>query len=67
MKSAGTKELVAAVEHATGYKVVVDTIENISEDAQMVQPPPPFALASIGRAVARAVQDSERASEPVKN
>ena len=35
MKSAGANELVAAVERATGYRVTVDTVEAIAEDAQM--------------------------------
>ena len=35
MKSAGPKQLVATVEQTTGYEVVVDTVEDIGEDAQM--------------------------------
>jgi hypothetical protein len=47
MKSAGTKELVAAVERATGYTVVVDTVEDISEDAQMLSARPELPVHTI--------------------
>lgn len=47
MKSAGANELVAAVERTTGYKVVVDTVDNIGEDAQMVSARPELPVHTI--------------------
>jgi hypothetical protein len=47
MKSAGTNLLVEAVEKTTGFKVVVDTIEGIFEDAQMISARPEMPVHSI--------------------
>ncbi len=47
MNSAGAKALVDSVEQATGYKVVIDTIEGISEDAQMISARPELPVHSI--------------------
>jgi len=47
MKSAGANELVAAVERTTGYKVVLDTVDNIGEDAQMVSARPELPVHTI--------------------
>jgi len=40
MISAGATELVAAVEETTGYKVVLDNVEGIGEDARTVSARP---------------------------
>jgi hypothetical protein len=47
MKSAGANDLVAAVEKTTGYRVVVDTVDNISEDAQMLSARPELPVHTI--------------------
>lgn len=47
MKSAGASRLVATVEQTTGYKVVVDTVEDIDEDAQMISARPELPVHSI--------------------
>ena len=47
MKSAGAKQLVATVEKTTGYKVVVDTVEDIGEDAQMITARPELPVHTI--------------------
>ena len=47
MNSAGTSHLIAEVEQTTGYKVVIDTIEGISEDAQMISARPELPVHSI--------------------
>ncbi len=47
MTSAGAKQLVATVEQTTGYKVVVDTVEGIDEDAQMISARPELPVHSI--------------------
>jgi hypothetical protein len=47
MKSAGAKQLVASVEQTTGYKVVVDTVEDIGEDAQMITARPELPVHTI--------------------
>lgn len=47
MNSAGAKRLVANVEQATGYKVVVDTVEDIGEDAQMISARPELPVHTI--------------------
>lgn len=40
MNSPGTRQLIAAVEETTGFKVIVDTIEGIFQDAQMISARP---------------------------
>ncbi|MEI6785081.1 MAG: hypothetical protein WCQ21_29640 [Verrucomicrobiota bacterium] len=47
MHSPGTKQLIAEVEQTTGYKVVVDTIEGISEHAQMISARPEMPVHTI--------------------
>ena len=47
MKSAGTRQLIATVEQTTGYRVVVDTIENIDEHAQMISARPELPVHTI--------------------
>ena len=47
MKSAGANELVAAVERTTGYRVAVDTVGDIGEDAQMVSARPELPVHTI--------------------
>ena len=47
MKSAGAKQLVATVEQTTGYKVVIDTVEDCDEDAQMISARPELPVHSI--------------------
>jgi hypothetical protein len=47
MKSAGANQLIEAVEKTTGFKVVVDTVEGISEDAQMISARPEMPIHSI--------------------
>src|SRR5262245_48899533 len=47
MKSAGANELVATVERTTGYKVAVDTVDNIGEDAQMLSARPELPVRTI--------------------
>lgn len=47
MKSAGAKQLVANVEQTTGYKVVIDTVEDIGEDAQMISARPELPVHTI--------------------
>ena len=47
MKSAGAKQLVANVEQTTGYKVVIDTVEDIGEDAQMITARPELPVHTI--------------------
>jgi hypothetical protein len=47
MKSAGANQLIEAVEKTTGFKVVVDTVDGISEDAQMISARPEMPIHSI--------------------
>lgn len=47
MKSAGANQLIEAVENTTGFKVVVDTVDGISEDAQMISARPEMPIHSI--------------------
>src|ERR1035437_7413820 len=47
MKATGAKQLIEAVEKTTGFKVVVDTIDGISEDAQMISARPEMPIHSI--------------------
>ena len=47
MNSAGTKQLIAQVEQTTGFKVVVDTIDDISEHAQVISARPELPVHSI--------------------
>jgi hypothetical protein len=47
VNSEGTKQLIAEVEHTTGFKVVIDTIDDISEDAQMISARPELPVHSI--------------------
>jgi len=47
MKSAAAQRLVAAVEQSTGYRVVVDTVEGIDEDAQMISARPELPVHTI--------------------
>jgi hypothetical protein len=47
MKSAGANQLIEAVEKITGFKVVVDTVDGISEDAQMISARPEMPIHSI--------------------
>jgi hypothetical protein len=47
MKSAGANQLIEAVEKTTGFKVVVDTVEGISDDAQMISARPEMPIHSI--------------------
>ena len=47
MKSAGANQLIEAVERITGFKVIVDTIEGITEDAQMISARPEMSVHSI--------------------
>ncbi len=47
MNSAGTKELIAQVEQTTGFKVIIDTIDDISEDAQMISARPELPVHTI--------------------
>jgi hypothetical protein len=47
MVSAGTKELIARVEQTTGFRVVIDTIDGISEDAQMISARPELPVHTI--------------------
>jgi hypothetical protein len=47
MDSPGAKRLPKEVERVTGYRVVVDTIDGISEDAQMISARPEFPVHSI--------------------
>ena len=47
MKSAGANQLIEAVEKTTGFKVVVDTVDCISEDAQMISARPEMPIHSI--------------------
>ncbi len=47
MKSEGTKQLIAEVEQTTGYKVVVDTVDGISEHAQMISARPDLPVHTI--------------------
>ena len=50
MTSAGTNDLLEAVEKATGFKVAVDTIECIVEDVRMNLP----CMASMGKSTTTA-------------
>jgi hypothetical protein len=47
VKSEGTKQLIAEVERTTGYKVVVDTVDGISEHAQMIAARPDLPVHTI--------------------
>ena len=47
MNSAGTRQLIATVEQTTGYRVVVDTVENIDEHAQMISGRPELPVHTI--------------------
>lgn len=47
MNSPGARQLLDAVERVTGYRVAVDTIEGISEDAQMISARPELPAHSI--------------------
>ena len=47
MKSAGANQLIEDVEKTTGFKVVVDTVEGITEDAQMISARPEMPIHSI--------------------
>jgi hypothetical protein len=47
MNSAGTNQLIAQVEQTTGFKVVVDTVDDISEHAQMISARPELPVHSI--------------------
>jgi hypothetical protein len=45
--SPGTKRLIAEVEQTTGFKVVIDTIDDITEHAQMVSARPELPVHTI--------------------
>ncbi|MEI6077189.1 MAG: hypothetical protein WCS94_16535 [Verrucomicrobiota bacterium] len=47
MNSPGTKQLILEVEKTTGFKVIVDTIEGIFEDAQMISARPEMPVHTI--------------------
>jgi hypothetical protein len=47
------EQLVAAVEQTTGYKVVIDTVEGIGEDAQMITARPELPVHTIRVSKAR--------------
>ena len=47
MHSAGTKQLIAEVEQTTGFKVVIDTADDILDDAQMISARPELPVHSI--------------------
>ena len=47
MNSAGTNQLIAQVEQTTGFKVVVDTVDDISEHAQMISARPELPVHTI--------------------
>ncbi|MBM3861691.1 MAG: hypothetical protein FJ395_18870 [Verrucomicrobia bacterium] len=47
MNSDGTNQLIEAVEKTTGFKVIVDTVEGISDDAQMISARPEMPIHSI--------------------
>lgn len=47
MNSDGANRLIEAVEKTTGYKVIVDTVEGISDDAQMISARPEMPIHSI--------------------
>jgi hypothetical protein len=47
MNSEGTKQLITQVEQATGFKVVVDTVDGILEHAQMISAHPELPVHTI--------------------
>jgi hypothetical protein len=47
VNSEGTNQLIAEVEQTTGYKVVVDTVDGISEHAQMISARPDLPVHTI--------------------
>lgn len=47
MNSEGTKQLITEVEQTTGFKVVVDTVDGISEHAQMISARPDLPVHTI--------------------
>jgi len=47
VNSVGAKRMLKAVEETTGYRVAVDTIEGIAEDAQMISARPEMPVHSI--------------------
>lgn len=47
MNSAGARQFIEAVEQTTGFKVVVDTVDGIFEDAQMISARPELPVHTI--------------------